>query len=173
MTIINYHGYQLMPVYRQVDTMLGEQIMDLWKRNQAIDDPNELKRRVTDVVYIARAPDGELIGVSTVYIANLLDNYYFFYRMFIHVNHRRTGMMRRIVEATRYYLEELQIENKPLGMIIVTENPKLMREGVRQMLVRHGYIYLGKTPQNMDMWKAEFLHIQPNRFSRKVARHPG
>jgi hypothetical protein len=162
MDIIDYYGYRLTPVYRRIDTGLAQQIMDFWKGNRAIDDPIELKRRVAEVVYVALAPGGELIGISTVYIAYLDDKPYYFYRMFIQDNHRRAGMMRQITRATYDYLQQLPVENKPLGMIIVTENSKLMREGVRRMLVRHGCIYLGKTPRNLDMWKADFLSIQPN-----------
>lgn len=157
MTGFDYHGYRLTPVYQQIDPPLAQQIMDLWKRNKVIADPNEIQRRVADVVYTAQAPTGELVGVSTVYIGALTkNNVYFFYRMFIQADHRRAGMMRRLTEATRYYLQKTPLKNKPLGMIIVTENTKLMKEGMRRMFERHGYVYMGRTPRNLDMWKADF-----------------
>jgi hypothetical protein len=154
---IDYHGYTLTPVYQSINDRLTEQIIHFWQRNNAIPDPAERRRRVADVVYTIHTASGELVGVSTVYVSKLQgDGPSYFYRMFIQAEHRQPGMMRHITNATRDLLQGLRIPNKPGGMIIITENQKLMRPGLRRMLQRHGYRYLGQTPQQLDVWKAVF-----------------
>lgn len=151
---IKYYDYTLTPVYRQVDDAIADEIIRFWERNNAIPDPAERKRRVTDVVYTIRTNDGKLVGISSVYIGKVGEETGYFYRMFIEPSHRRPGMMRHITNSTRDYLKQLSIPNKPGNMVIVTENPKLMRPGLRRMLRSNGYVYLGKTPQQLDVWKA-------------------
>lgn len=152
-----YYGYRLVPVYLRVDLTLARQIIALWVRNGAIDDPVEIKRRLTDVAYVVVAPNGGMMGGSLVYLQNLTGNApCYFYRMFIQPNHRRPQMMARLTVATRDYLQRLALDNGARGVVIVTENRKLMREGMRRLLARIGFRYPGLSPQGVDMWRADF-----------------
>ena len=161
--IIDFHGYSLISVYRSINVKLGNEIIDFWRCNNAIGDLTEAQRRVADVVYIIRAPDNSLAGISSVYIADVNPNEpYYFYRMFIQPNYRRPGMMRKVTEVTGSYLKALDLFNKPAGLVIVTENPKLMRPGMRRVITRLGYEYMGKTKQNLDLWKSDFQKSAKN-----------
>lgn len=45
---------------------------------------------------------------------------------------------------------------EPAGMLIVTENRKLMRPGLKRLLERHGYEYRGRERRGLDVWLARF-----------------
>jgi len=44
----------------------------------------------------------------------------------------------------------------PVGLLIVTENPKLMRPGMRKPFQRHGYRHAGKILRGSDLWVSPF-----------------
>ncbi|OOZ39147.1 hypothetical protein BOW53_12660 [Solemya pervernicosa gill symbiont] len=154
---LSFNDYTISTVYGSVDNTLRGEIIDFWSRNNAIGNPLETERRVQEVVCIARNPQGELAGLSTVYPGKLNgDNNYFFYRMFIQPTDRIPNMMRIITRTTRDYLNSAEIQNKPQGIAIVTENPKLMRKGMKKMFTEIGYHYLGKGPKGNDIWTFDF-----------------
>ena len=154
---IDYHGYRLINVYQRITPEQCEEVIRFWQKNNAISDLDELQRRTSQVVFMVRDPQEQVCGISTVYIQNLTPgNPYYFYRMFIQPMDRISGMMRVITESTRHYLHHATLPNKPLGMIIVTENQKLMREGMKRMFTRHNYEYMGLSPKGLDMWRVNF-----------------
>ena len=157
METIDYYGYTLTPLYRSIDEALAEEIMAMWQRNGVIDDVAERRRRVAEVAMGVRAPGGELVGVSTVYPGRIGQRGpFYFYRMYIEPGHRRTRMMLRVALATRELLRNLEGELRLPGMVIVTENPKLMRRGAQRLFQRNGCRHLGRTPQRQDVWLTAF-----------------
>jgi hypothetical protein len=66
-------------------------------------------------------------------------------------------MMRKMTQETRCFLDD----NPPLrgdacGMILCTENPKLMRPGVRQLFERSVWDYQGTDARGLDVWRYLF-----------------
>jgi len=79
------------------------------------------------------------------------------YRMFLRPEHRRPHLMRAVTNATRDYLRNFRYPDaEPAGMLIVTENRKLMRPGLKHLLERHGYEYRGRERRGLDVWLARF-----------------
>lgn len=112
------------------------------------------------MVFIARNPGGALVAVCTVYLGELTPGEpYYFYRMFIQPGDRIPGMMSFITGAARNYLRghaaALDSENRPRGLVIVAENPKLMRPGMRRIFEDIGYQYAGSR-NGQGTWKFDF-----------------
>jgi len=42
------------------------------------------------------------------------------------------------------------------GIVLITENPKLMARGGRRKLERLGWTYVGRGPRGRDAWKIDF-----------------
>lgn len=154
----DYHGYAIDNVFQAVPPALRDEIIDLWRRNQILPGPEEALRRVNQVVLAIRNPAGQVAGVSTAYVGDFQQrgNSYWFYRMFIQPADRVPGLMRFVTLRTCGILGERHVPGGPKGVIIVTENRKLMRPGMRRMFERNGYEYMGRGPKGHDVWRVLF-----------------
>ena len=153
----SFSDYRITSVYGQVNSELAEELVAFWVHDQEILDLDTAKQRAPEVVFIARNTAGQIIGVSTVYISTLRrDERYYFYRMFIRPGDRVFGMMSFMTSKTRDYLCSFSISDKPNGVAFVSENPKLMRPGMRRELERLDFTCIGKTPDGFDVWKSDF-----------------
>ena len=149
-----YNNYSIYNVYGMVSAEQQQDILDFWRRNNAIGDPQSAQRRVQQVVLMTRNIEGQVVGISTAYIEQFRGNMknYFFYRMFIQPADRVYGMMEFMTQMTHQSLKDFNMQNKPDGMVVITENPKLMRKGMQRMLARSGLEYIGKDAQQQDIW---------------------
>jgi hypothetical protein len=155
---LRFKGYRLENVYlRSTDMQRGE-ILDLWYQHRAVPDPSERARRSHEAVYMVRDAAGELAGLSTVGPAPLADGRIFYnYRMFLRPKDRVPYLMWAVTDGTRDFLRDFaHPQFQAAGLLIVTENPKLMRPGMRRSFRQHGYDYRGKTALGLDLCVAEF-----------------
>jgi hypothetical protein len=76
--------------------------------------------------------------------------------MFIQPPDRVPGMMRVMTLWAFEVLRDAAMPNRPAGMVIMTENPKLMRRGMRAMIERGGWRHLGQSRQRQDVWLRRF-----------------
>ena len=154
----DYHGYSLFAVYGVTTQKCRKEILELWQRNNAIASSYINEDRARQVVYMIRNASDQLVGVSTVYVSNFKrpGNPYFFYRMFIQQGDRVPGLMRFVTLRTRDLLAANHKQGQPHGLLIVTENQKLMRPGMQRMFNRNGFEYLGQGPRGNDIWVSHF-----------------
>jgi len=153
-----FHDYRIAAVYGTVDDATCGELARFWLAERAVPSEERARSRCGDVVLISRNPDGEIVGVSSVYRERFrgAGDVYWFYRMFIRAADRVPGMMRFMTALTRDHLRDLEAQDKPRGVIIVTENPKLMRRGTRRTLERIGFTYVGATAKGQDIWRSDF-----------------
>ena len=66
-------------------------------------------------------------------------------------------LMWAVTDGTRDFLRDFTHPDAlTAGLYLITENPKLMRPGMKRSFQRHGYVYRGKTVHGLDVWVAEF-----------------
>jgi len=168
-----YYGiYRLDNVYGQITTALGDEIVALWQENRVLSEV-EARRRTAEVVLTIRDNGGTLVGVNSVYIKDFIkaDNPYYFYRVFIRPQDRRSFGLRSFAgKSTREFLKSYVPigHTKPQGVIIVVENRKLTRPGAQRMLTRQGWTPLGKGPRGFEVWVDNFdgsVQCQPSKQS--------
>jgi hypothetical protein len=150
-----YMGFCLINVYNNVDSSLKNEIIALWTGNRAV-PPEEAERRVEEVVYIIRNPDGMIAGVSTVYLQKFIAGVlpFYFMRMFIRPEDRgHLGLYRLVSWKTREFLKTYKrLESTPKGVIIIIENPKFLGRGNKKSLEERGWTYYGKGPLGNHIW---------------------
>ena len=160
--IMTFHDYRLEAVYLTVGDAQREEIIRFWREQRAVLNPREAERRGRETVFMVHNGAGELAGLSSVGLKRLLDEnwlYYYAYRMFLRQLDRTPYLMRAVTNATRDFLRNFDHPQvRPAGMLIVTENRKLMRAGIRRYFERHGYRYRGRTRKGLDLWVAEFTN---------------
>jgi hypothetical protein len=153
--------YRLKNVYGRVTPALAAEIEALWTSTGAI-PPAEAARRTNEVAFVVRDAAGKLVGVNTVYVMDFLrqGEPYYFYRAFVRADDRRSfGVQPALVRETRLFLAQYPGTGgapKPRGMVIVAENAKVGREGVRRRLERMGWHYFGKGPRGFDVYYINF-----------------
>ncbi len=165
-TLIHYHKYRILNVYGKTDEAAREKIIACWHRNKLfLKMPSvKLERRARQVVYMVLNRQEQVVGVSTVFIAKLPRDgqSYFFYRMFIQPPDRIYGMMKLLTIESCKFLADTPQSDQTMGVIIFTENKKLMRPGLKRMFQKNHFEYLGKNPKNQDVWRWAFSGSEQN-----------
>ncbi|MCA9261195.1 MAG: hypothetical protein KDA61_18395 [Planctomycetales bacterium] len=152
--------YSLNPVFGHVDERLRKEVFEFWKSNQAIGDPDEAWRRTNQVAIVIRNAVGDVVGVSTVYVALHTGGLpYYFYRSFVRPADRVYKLAHRTLLETRELLETLTDPHKPKGLVIVAENKKLMRKGMRRFLEGSQFVFEGWTATGEGVWKYDFAPL--------------
>jgi hypothetical protein len=161
-------GYRLKLVYGQLPPAGAEAIVAMWLAAGVLPEA-EARRRVAEVACVVYDPGGRVVGVNTVYPARLqVDGpAYYFYRTFLLPEARALmGLPRAML---RLAMEHLRARRDGLaGLVVVTENPKLMRRAVIARLAALGFRRLGKDPRGYDVWCFRFdaeSPTQPSDFS--------
>lgn len=153
-----FGAYRLENVHLKASAAQRAEAAAFWIEQRALRNPGEATRRSAELVYLVRRPDGALAGMSTVGLRVGPDGrLYYVYRMFLRREDRTPYLMRAVTNASRDFLHGFPHPHGPVaGMLIVAENRKLMRPGIRRYFGRHGYQYHGKTPRGLDLWLAPF-----------------
>lgn len=154
----SYKDYRLEPVYRCGTSSQHEEAIDFWLAQKALIKRERCEQRANELVFLVRRQSGELAGMSTAAKTKGIDGkIYLAFRMFLHKDDRVPFLMREISLATYRLLRDYPWqEQQPAGMIIVTENRKLMRPGMHRYFLRYGLSYRGKTQGGKDVWHASF-----------------
>jgi hypothetical protein len=155
-----FKDYLLENVYLATTEAHRGEILALWRNGGATleAEPEEADRRSRETVFMVRASTGELAGVSGVALVRVKGRRRFYaYSTYLRGQDRVPYLMLAVLNATRDFLRGFQHpKSKPEGMLLVTENHKLMRPGVRKLLVRHRYQYWGRNAKGEDVWAVEF-----------------
>ena len=117
--------YDLLNIYHNSTSDIGNEIINLWVRNNAL-NYFQATERVKHVVYaIQEKNTSQIIGVSTARL-NCLPNtqeLYYFYGMFIDKNHR--GKRPWLLKRTYDLLNEKRTEKNAQGLAAILENKKV------------------------------------------------
>ena len=149
-------GFSIVPVMGRMDPDLGAEIEALWARHRILPAGADSQRRLQQVVCIARDPEGVLASVCTAYRVKHQGKLYFAYRLFIRPHNGVPSLKVEITRVAREFLRDLPMPNKPNGLYLVLENPKLRRDEVTQALIFKGYRRAGLDAQGRDVWIFDF-----------------
>lgn len=133
----------------------------MWLGHGVLDE-KEARRRVDEVVFTLRNGAGKLLGVNTVYTQAFRSptELYYFYRTFFQPEARGSYFLQRLALKNVFeYLQYLVSENRlpQHGIVFVTENPKLQKDGFHRRLKRSELSYYGKGPAGRDIWYKDFV----------------
>lgn len=159
MNVIEFGNYKLVRMFREITPDFEREIVAFWEQNRALSSSEEAFRRAREVYSVARAPDGSIAAVCTVYVADFgtppAPHYH--YRMFIRPADRKNGLAVAMTSTTR---KELMAAYTPgdavVGLVIVAENPLLMNPAVREHFKRGGWEFQGSDPRGCDIWRRRF-----------------
>jgi hypothetical protein len=153
-----FKDYLLENVYLRTTKLQRTEIMALWHDGGFVIDGGQAEHRAREVVFLVRTASGELAGVSEAALVRVRGHRRFYaYTMFLRKSDRVPYLMLAVLNGTRDFLRNFEHPRlQPHGMLLVTENRKLMRPGMRKLLARHKYRYWGRTAWGDDVWAVEF-----------------
>ncbi len=156
----SFRGYIFENVYHNMPIKTREEIIRFWL-NQKVLKEEEANRRVDEVAFVIRSKStGDIAGVNTVYVkeSEELKGRYYFYRIFIHPEHRGSfKMIEFVTYQTFLFLKKYKTDDpKPEGLVMVIENPKFYGKRARKWLSRLGLIYHGDDFLGREIWYIPF-----------------
>lgn len=158
LAISAFNDHRIFWAWQQVTPVLRQQLIDFWRDNGAIQDPFEAWRRTFEVACVALNQAGEIVGVSSVYSAYGVGAPYWFYRTFVREDCRDVGLAPRIFACTHQQLALAYGDEAeaPVGMMVVSENPKLETPAGIRISQRAGLLHLGYNELGQSVWHLLF-----------------
>lgn len=151
-------GYRLNIVHGRLMLTDAEAIIAMWL-TAGILPADEARRRVSEVACMLCDPEGKVVGVNTIYVSRLSPGgpAYYFYRTFLLPEARGlSGLPKAMLRQTLDFLSVRADRNGPVGLVVVTENPKLMRRAAMTALSDLGLARIGKDARGCDVWCRHF-----------------
>ncbi len=144
-------GYRLVPL-AETDAAGPEDVIELWRRESALPDPQEADRRVSEVQIVALDPNDRVAAVSTAFVEpyGQLGMNVWNLRGFVATEHRMGNLATRILWATRDHLRELYSsgrDRRASAVIVVVQNELLMTYFNRAFWVYSDFFYVGDSAQ--------------------------
>ncbi|MDI1252304.1 hypothetical protein [Thermomonas sp.] len=152
---------EVIPVWKKVTPVLGEELMAFWRSNKAIVDDAAAAMRATQAVCIARDESGAICGVGTAVIKVLprLRQPMYYYRQFFAKSMRGRSQLIPFYQQARQALQEYNASlDKPesLGVLIETENAKLSSAYNHAYEPAFAATFIGYSPRGTHLYVSYF-----------------
>lgn len=130
---------------------VGEEVEQIWRRHGGPIGANA-QERLRQLVFVLRAGDGAIVGVSTafkVYVKQLR-NYFFAIRLLLVPEYRIPGLTSKTLLATRDFLESIHLQegvDPAIGIITLVENDRLKEKRNEAIWPASRMVYIGNSPE--------------------------
>ncbi|NOT15082.1 MAG: hypothetical protein HOP21_05810 [Methylotenera sp.] len=157
-----FDGLSIHLVWQRINANLKVSLSQFWLVQGAIADPQEATRRTQEAVCLAADAQGNIAGVSTVYVASfgVPPQPYYFFRTFIRPDCRKLGLVTRLFRHGDAHLAQCfnVLDNtSPRGTVIVTDNLRLKHPRAKLMIQAQGFTLLGMTAEKKEVWIKKFV----------------
>ncbi|HEU0306867.1 MAG TPA: hypothetical protein VFR30_07855 [Lysobacter sp.] len=177
-------SFEIIPVWKNVTAEISSELIDLWSRNRAIDDPDRAKARASQAVCIARDSSGAICGVGTAIVRVLprLRQPMYFYRQFFAPEFRgqkqSVAFLNRARQLLQGYNASLETPES-LGVLLELENPMLAKHYTRAYEPVADSTFIGYSPKGLQLRVSYFDEarllppVQLRRRTAAMAGRPG
>lgn len=151
-------SHAIAAVEHPIAAALRAEVVAFWMAHGAIPSADEARRRADELVCIARDALGEIAGVNTAALSppGPDGRRWFAYRMFVRRQDRQLRLSLAMVRAAVQELRRRRGEPSVAGVVIVTENRKLMKRGGHRLLQRLGFARAGRDRRGQEVWMCAF-----------------
>jgi hypothetical protein len=155
----SFRNFTLYPVGPSLDPAAAAEVVTLWTTKAGL-PRQEASRRLQELVVLIRDPEGRLIGVSTAQQGRVHEGgeAHCFLRMFFQPESR--GVRGLAAHGLGVAFDLLARRHAsppaPVGVILVTENPKLHSRRIAEAFRRIGWQHLGRGPQDREWFGRRF-----------------
>lgn len=175
---------EIIPVWKNVTPEIASELVDLWSRHKAIDDPDRAKARASQAVCIIRDDSGAICGVGTAIVRVLprLRQPMYFYRQFFASEFRGLKQTVPFFNRARQVLQDYNASleaPESLGVLLELENPMLARHYTRAYEPVAYSTFIGYSPKGLQLRVSYFDDarllppVQLRRRTAAVTGRPG
>jgi len=161
-------------VWQTLDDSTRDEVASFWQRHGAILDEQRARKRVGQVVALARAAGGEIAGVCTAQKQRVPDlgETLYYYRTFVAPGFRNGFIVRRLLARAVGVLGEYSRRHPgdgAKGVYLELENPSFAKRLRWAVWPRPGleFVYIGTTPQGLERRVLWFPHARISRPRRR------
>jgi hypothetical protein len=133
----------------------AEAVLAFWKRENAIDNENNARGRLKEIVLHARAENDEIAGVCTAVPVTLpkLGQPMYYYRCFVGSKWRTTRLVFNLIKRAFELLEGHAVRNAYpcLGVVIELENQRFAEAGREAVWPDIGFVYVGRSQRGFEL----------------------
>jgi hypothetical protein len=133
----------------------AEAVLSFWRRENAIADEEQAKKRLGEIVLHARDADGNVAGVSTAVKITLprLGQPMYYFRCFVGRNWRKSRLVLQLLRRTCETLETFaRAHDFPcIGVILEMENARFGEALKRAWWPSTGFVFIGKSQRGLDL----------------------
>lgn len=143
--------YKMIPVFQKTTPEVRLQIISLWEKNLVLPPGIDAEERAKQVIFMVVGPQNNLVAVTSAHIDYFLETKiinaplerFYFYRMFIQPKDRIFNLAKHIIICSYDYLKSLPAQDAPKGVIMILENPKLVKRAVQRGFANIGWHPIG------------------------------
>lgn len=131
-------------VWENITPALVEEVNNFWVSEHALPRSESVESRARQLLVIVRDAHNKLIAVSTAErnrIPELLNNIFYYYRVFVGSAHRNKGLVLPISHRAREHLHKRFLSGEDTiakGFYVAIENPILQKVHTQAVLVIGG-----------------------------------
>jgi hypothetical protein len=148
-------GFAFVTCWQALTPHDAEAVRNFWRGEGALDDGSAIDKRLAQVVMCARAPGGEVAGVSTA-IALLQPRFgqpMYYYRAFVDRKWRTTALVRELMNRSNDLLEAYARERgfPCIGVLLELENAGFYRALRKPVWWNPRFYYVGKSERGLEV----------------------
>ena len=141
--------------WQKDDAENAEAVLAFWRRENAIGDETQAKKRLSEIVLHAVTADGEVAGVCTAVPITLprLGQPTYYYRCFIGAKWRKSRLVLNMLKQTGEVLESYAREHgfPCIGIVLELENSRFGQTMQNAVWPSTGFVYIGKSQRGLDL----------------------
>jgi hypothetical protein len=160
-------GYRVAPLLEH-EELTADDVVAVWI-NEGVLDPEEARRRVSEILLVATDQQGRVAGVCTTYLARndqlRADMWYF--RTFVAADHRQFNLAVTLALQGRDYLVSRYVsgeDRRGLGIIFEVENAGLQQHFPEALWLPTDFLFIGEN--------ARGAHVRVHYFPGALAPDP-
>jgi hypothetical protein len=133
----------------------AEAVLEFWRRENAIGDEAQSKKRLSEIVLQARDANGAVAGVATAVKITLprLGQPTYYFRCFVGKDWRKSRLVLQLLRRTCDVLEKYaRSHDFPcIGVILEMENARFGEAMQRAWWPNTGFVFIGKSQRGLDL----------------------
>ncbi|GJL82179.1 MAG: hypothetical protein DHS20C01_18130 [marine bacterium B5-7] len=144
----NTESYEMKLLWPSAPGEFRDEIVNFWLKHGALPQKDQADARLSEVAMLALDSSGAIAAASSIFSHHYppLGHAFYFFRCFVHPDHRRAGLAVRLINEVYDHLDiRFKKGSDPsiIGMIAAAENPMFNREHNEAIWPRSGFVFVG------------------------------
>ncbi len=155
-----FNGYRFYNVFGKTTALIRGNVQKFWQANNILPADIDPEARARQLAIVCVNDQNHIAGVSTAYkgslakhgVQHVSQEPYIFYRTFVQPQDRIPYMAETMTVTTYEILNDIAEMKQFHGMVIIPDNPKLLKPGIRRRFEKENFEVIGQTGRGTDVY---------------------